>query len=53
VLEPPAIAGILPLAQDGGWQVPALPTGVPALDHEQQLDQQANSYIFLPTIVRQ
>jgi serine protease AprX len=50
VLEPPTVAGILPLAQGESWQTPALPTEIPNLDEALQLEQQIDSSLFLPTI---
>jgi serine protease AprX len=50
VLEPPTIGGILPLAQGESWEVPALPTEIPDLENEPLLDQQIDSFLFLPTV---
>jgi serine protease AprX len=54
VLEPPTLlgglSGILPLAEGESWPTPAMPTEVPDLRAHPELDQQIDSFLFLPTI---
>ena len=50
VLEPPTIGGILPLGEGESWEVPALPAEIPDLENAPLLDQQLDSFLFLPTV---
>jgi len=51
VLEQPSLlGGILPLAEGESWEVPAMPTDVPDIKSSPVLDQQIDSFLFLPTI---
>jgi serine protease AprX len=50
VLEPPSIGGILPLGEGESWEVPALPAEIPDLEKTPLLDQQIDSFVFLPTV---
>jgi hypothetical protein len=50
ILETVTVDGILPLAEGESWDTPALPTEVPDVEFEPQLDQVIDSFLFLPSI---
>jgi serine protease AprX len=50
LLETVTVDGILPLAEGESWDTPALPTEVPNVKFEPQLDQVLDSFIYLPSI---
>ncbi len=50
VLEKPTLLGILPLAEGESWEVPAMPTEVPNLAENPQVDGQIDAFLFLPSI---
>ena len=52
VLEKPSLGGLLPLAEGESWEAPALPTEIPNLEESPELDQQIDSFIFIPAVSR-